>query len=317
MAGCAGLVLVAACGGDDDDDAQEHADLAAANHGHSDYVTQADLDKLGGSHEHDMAYVNEGQADAISSGMISDGAVSNADVADDAAIAGSKISSNFGDQDILTSGRLGVGVSSVDPAFIAHFSQSGTATSLDYGPISSPAFVVENPGADGMAGPKFPGIIVANFGEGHPYVMQTAAGGTRDAPAASEGSKSIGAWISRAHDGTDFVEAARLSFVAEATFANGHNPTTMRFEIGDDDPATPGVPTRMVIKSSGNIGIGTLDPQATLDVNGFVKLKVNNSPPALCTAQLAGSIALTSQYSLCACNGAAWVFTHTGTSCTF
>jgi hypothetical protein len=56
-------------------------------------------------------------------------------------------------------------------------------------------------------------------------------------------------------------------------------------------------------------------PQATLDVRGYARLAVNTAAPAACAPANRGSIALTSTFRICACNGAAWVHTHDVTSC--
>jgi hypothetical protein len=64
----------------------------------------------------------------------------------------------------------------------------------------------------------------------------------------------------------------------------------------------------MRITASGNVGIGTTTPQATLDVNGYSKLKINASAPATCNAGQEGSIAYTgtTTHYLCFCDGTAW-----------
>ena len=59
---------------------------------------------------------------------------------------------------------------------------------------------------------------------------------------------------------------------------------------------------------SGNVGIGTAGPQATLDVNGFIKLKVNTTDPTPCNGSTAGSIALSQSYNICVCNSTAWIY---------
>jgi len=54
-------------------------------------------------------------------------------------------------------------------------------------------------------------------------------------------------------------------------------------------------------------GIGTATPQATLDVNGYMKLKKNSSEPVACSATYDGAITLTRTYQFCICNGSQWI----------
>ncbi len=79
-------------------------------------------------HDHDAAYVNEAQADSVTSAMITDGEVANADVNAAAAIAGTKISPDFGSQNIVTTGRIGIGTTS--PTASLHVSTNPGANSV-------------------------------------------------------------------------------------------------------------------------------------------------------------------------------------------
>jgi hypothetical protein len=67
---------------------------------------------------------------------------------------------------------------------------------------------------------------------------------------------------------------------------------------------------------AGNVGIGTISPQTALDVNGVVRVKKYVAQPFACDAAHDGSLALTSGYRQCACNGgtSTWVFTSDGTT---
>ena len=74
----------------------------------------------------------------------------------------------------------------------------------------------------------------------------------------------------------------------------------------------------LVVRGSGNVGVGTLDPVATLDINGFMRLKRNTIAPVACSPTYDGAIALTNDtYKMCVCNGAtnAWLFIGTGGDC--
>ena len=63
------------------------------------------------------------------------------------------------------------------------------------------------------------------------------------------------------------------------------------------------------------IGIGTTTPQATLDINGFARLTVNDSAPAECQSSNRGAIALNSASHICICDGMSWKLDSTGEAC--
>jgi len=52
-----------------------------------------------------------------------------------------------------------------------------------------------------------------------------------------------------------------------------------------------------------SLGIGTTSPEATLDVNGYMRLAKNSSQPVACSSTYDGAIALTHVYTLCVCKG--------------
>jgi hypothetical protein len=72
--------------------------------------------------------------------------------------------------------------------------------------------------------------------------------------------------------------------------------------------------------AAGNVGIGQSSPAATLDVNGYAKLKTNSSQPVACSATYKGSIAYTGGTTnyLCFCDGTSWKQAHSpATACTW
>lgn len=74
------------------------------------------------------------------------------------------------------------------------------------------------------------------------------------------------------------------------------------------------------VDGNGNLGIATASPQATLDVNGYLRLAKNTTAPATCSGVNDGAIALSSKHTLCICKGASssWVEAWDGaTSCTW
>lgn len=73
----------------------------------------------------------------------------------------------------------------------------------------------------------------------------------------------------------------------------------------------------LTVSNSGFLGVGISNPQASLDVNGYLRLALNGGEPSVCGATNDGTMALTSSYRLCVCkNGTGWVYTTDGvTSC--
>lgn len=77
---------------------------------------------------------------------------------------------------------------------------------------------------------------------------------------------------------------------------------------------TEGFPSLTTVPS-GNVGIGTDNPQATLDINGYMRLKKSSTPPVACENINDGSLALTQHYTLCVCKeGIEWVNTSDGST---
>ncbi len=66
------------------------------------------------------------------------------------------------------------------------------------------------------------------------------------------------------------------------------------------------VGTNQLVAASGKVGIGTATPVASLDINGVMRLAPKSSV-STCDVGHAGSLGMTSLYSLCVCNGTGWV----------
>lgn len=67
----------------------------------------------------------------------------------------------------------------------------------------------------------------------------------------------------------------------------------------------------------GSLGVGTVTPAATLDVNGYMKLKKNTAAPVTCGGTYDGAIALTSARRMCVCDGTSWKEVNSATACTW
>lgn len=56
----------------------------------------------------------------------------------------------------------------------------------------------------------------------------------------------------------------------------------------------------------GTLGIGVSNPQATVDINGTLKLASQVGAPSSCSSSVKGSVAMTNMNGLCFCNGSTW-----------
>lgn len=109
------------------------------------------------------------------------------------------------------------------------------------------------------------------------------------------------------HNGADIVAVGggtqAFNAATEITFFTATDTNTL---VGAE---------RMRITGTGKVGIGLNNPAATLDLNGFFKLKTNTAAPALCNEAYKGSIALTSATRMCVCDGATWKEVNSSTNC--
>ena len=101
--------------------------------------------------------------DAVTTQKLADGAVNNARIADDtitnlkinssAAIAGTKISPNFGSQNILTTGDVGIGTTS--PSNLLHCSRTSTTAYSSSLTTNDSTVLLQNLGAAGHSTLEF------------------------------------------------------------------------------------------------------------------------------------------------------------------
>jgi len=99
------------------------------------------------------------------------------------------------------------------------------------------------------------------------------------------------------------------------TFIGSYNgsdaPTMSNYVVISDG----GNNRRITIDNTGRTGIGTASPKATLDIEGFARLKKYTVEPVTCDTDTDGAIALNSQYTLCICKGSSgWVKSSDGSS---
>ena len=94
----------------------------------------------------------------------------------------------------------------------------------------------------------------------------TSAGGVAVVSSGDE----IGLLSFQAADGTDLVEAARISAVVDGTPGSNDMPGRLVFSTTADGASSP--TERMRITSAGTVGIGTTSPGKTLDVSGQLRI---------------------------------------------
>ncbi len=114
------------------------------------------------------------------------------------------------------------------------------------------------------------------------------------------------------YDGGGGAEVYRLNIVSGDN-RQGTGPFDDEIFIGNANHVTSDI--KGILVKSGNVGINIALPAATLDVNGYAKLKTNSAAPVECASGYKGAIALTGAAGMCICNGAGWVAVNTVTAC--
>ena len=97
----------------------------------------------------------------------------------------------------------------------------------------------------------------------------------------------LGYFLFGSTDGTNLYHATGLTAMADGDWSSTSTPAYFSFLTTPTGSATR--VERMRIASSGNIGINTSTPQATLDVQGGVRINAASSQPA-CANNLRGTI---------------------------
>ena len=225
----------------------------------------------------DSTIVTTGDTGTVTSTMILDGTIVDADINASAAIAGTKISPDFGSQNVTTTG-------------------TATAAALIPSGSSVPA--------NGLYLPSANNVAISTNGTGRLFV--DANGNVGIGTAAPLGS----AHIQSASTGLSAVNAAGNELIIENSTTAGMtilsgNASTGNIYFADADNAQPGAinydhsdnslafrvnsSERLRITSDGKLGVGTSSPSANLQVNGSLNAggiriedsNIANGAPAL------------------------------------
>ena len=253
----------------------------------------------------------------ITSAKIANDTIVNADINSSAAIAGTKISPDFGSQNIITTGTLSANVGSVisgsSSGDAVRITQTGTGNALvvedSTNPDSSP-FVVNQFGSlqvgfnqllDITGYNGFEGLQLSNSGASTSSAAITMSRWSADngcpimtigkSRGVSAGNRAviqngdqIGAINFAGDDGGtgDFPVGARILAAADGTIGVGDLPSRLQFFTTPDGSATP--VEAMRITSAGNVGIGS----TSIESNCLLKLESTTKgfrPPSMTTTQ--------------------------------
>ncbi len=211
---------------------------------------------------------------SISSAKIIDGAIVDADVNASAAIAGTKISPNFGSQNVITTGNVGIGDSS--PSYKLTLKRTDASGAYFYGAASS------DNGARGLQFTSsdngiYLGAIHTIDATSSGGQIAFATGNTERMRIDSAGNVGVGTTSNLLPSSTR--RTLSLNHTGSAAVALGVNGTreghiyvdASSMEVSAQDNYmyfTAGSAERMRIDSSGNLGIGTSNPNAKLHIAG-------------------------------------------------
>lgn len=253
----------------------------------------------------------------ITSAKIADGTIVNADINASAAIAGTKISPDFGSQNIVTTGSLSAGTGSVisgsSSGDALRITQTGTGNAIvvedSTNPDSSP-FVVNQHGSlqigfnqflDITGYNGFEGLQISNSGAPTSSAAITMSRWSADngGPVMTIGKSrgvgvgnrevvqfgdQIGAINFAGDDGStgDFIVGARILASVDGTPGVGDLPSRLHFYTTPNGASSP--VEAMRITSAGNVGIGA----ASIESNCLLKLESTTKgfrPPSMTTTE--------------------------------
>ena len=279
-------------------------------------------------------------ANSVSSENIVDGTIVNADISPTAAIAGTKISPNFGTQNIVTTGTISTSTNYLsrqqtpDEGGEIQFARAldnATAFTVDcYGSGSSPDLRIF-----GTTGQVATITASGNVGIGTSSPQNvfevnaySTARSSANAGTAKIEAQSNDYWTGATYTGTSITQSGSAATGTTCGLSNA-NLGALTFQNGsagliNTNGATPIVfattsSERMRINGSGNIGIGKPNPSTILDVNGTVTATafsgplVGNASSATIAASCSGNSATATTAESCTGNAATAT---TAASCT-
>ena len=125
------------------------------------------------------------------------------------------------------------------------------------------------------------------------YILYNT-GGTLDIPGPLAPNGEIGSFIVKTYDGNRIVETGGFRYFMDGVATPGSAPS--KFVINTTPDGSISQQERIVVRSTGNVGIGTPDPSQRLDVNGDVRIRTLSAGPVYSDAN--GNLSNTSSAPL-------------------
>jgi hypothetical protein len=226
---------------------------------------------------------------------IASGVIVNADVNASAAIAGTKISPDFGSQTITTTGIISAALGAAATPSIAFTGDTNTGI---YSPgadqvaistngtgrvfVSSAGALAINEGLGAGIVPGGHAIHVASDGASLTDISHVRAGdsagapsynlrksrGTIASPTITSNGDAVGNIFFTAHDGTGFRPTAAIQAFTDGVVSANSTPGRITFSTSPNGGVS--YTERMRLDSTGRLGLGTSSPSYTLQVQGSV-----------------------------------------------
>jgi hypothetical protein len=177
---------------------------------------------------------------------------------------------NFGDTDDVTEGRIQYNHSIDEMSFSTNsakrlFIKSDGKVSIG---IDNPDFNFE------VKSSSDAGLGVTRFGGDSPGIIGRGAGGTEAAPTATQNNHILSIFGARGHTGLTFTpDRAKIEIQATQNWSSSNNGTNMNFFTTENGTNLP--VSRVFIGNGGQVGIGTTAPQAKLDVDGDIRIRIH------------------------------------------
>ena len=108
--------------------------------------------------------------------------------------------------------------------------------------------------------------VYSDYSFHRPDIILRSAGGTQGSPTAKASGGYLGYIYWMGYGDTAWKSGAAIEAITEATFSDTSSPAYLRFFTTPSGSTT--LNERVRITASGNVGIGTTEPGALLDVNG-------------------------------------------------